>query len=181
MESFPGTDVEAHKPRSCCNLAAAQQERKKKLEFFVWYVKQFPNWPAFKVLDFGCGHGEGVELMREEGIQCYGADVFYEGDLYEDVFRSDLFQRQVIRRIGKDWKIPFVDGFFDLVFSNQVMEHIEYKDMALRELGRVTRVDGVILLKFPTQETIFEGHICLPFVHWFPKGRLRRSYVVLMR
>jgi len=160
---------------------AVAGSRENKPAYFIQYVKGVPNWRSLKVLDFGCGQGEAVELMSQEGIECYGVDVFYAGDTFEDLFQSDVFQEGIIRRIDESGKLAFEDGFFDVIFSNQVFEHVEHKDVALKELDRVLKADGVMCHKFPTQDGLYEGHIGVPFVHWLPKGRFRYSYVVLMR
>ena len=71
---------------------------------------------------------------------------------------------------------------FDVVFSNQVLEHVPDLDKVLSEIHRVLKPGGVILSLFPDRAVWREGHCGIPFLHRFPKGsRLRASYALMMR
>lgn len=150
-------------------------------QYFVHYIKQIRGWDSLRILDFGCGNGEVVKLLRQEGIDCYGADVFYEGGSYEALYKSDLFQNRIIRPVSKSGDIPFPNGYFDVIISNMVFEHIEDKASVLNSLNKVLKDDGFMYHHFPAKEVIYEGHIEIPFAHWLPKGKIRYFYAVLMR
>jgi len=44
--------------------------------------------------------------------------------------------------------LPFPDGAFDLVCSFKVLAHVSHLDLALRELKRVVRPGGTLILEF---------------------------------
>ena len=46
--------------------------------------------------------------------------------------------------------LPFSDGTFDFVFSMAVLEHINDKGLALREMFRVLKPDGMVIFCVPT-------------------------------
>jgi SAM-dependent methyltransferase len=78
--------------------------------------------------------------------------------------------------------VPFPDGFFDMVTNNQVMEHVNDLDGALREIHRVLRPGGSVLSIFPSSDVWREGHIGIPFSHWFHRdSRLRFYYTWVLR
>lgn len=133
-----------------------------------------------KILDYGCGKGEIVVAGRKEGINIYGTDKFYDGDpSYEEVKTN---QNNVIFKLESNNKIPFPNRTFDLVISNQVIEHIDDLETALSEIYRVMKLDGIFISRFPIYETVYEGHIGIPFAHWFfPKSKLRYYYTFLAR
>lgn len=149
--------------------------------YFIHYIKQIPEWQSLKVLDFGCGKGEVVNLLRQEGIDCYGAEVFYAGGCYEDVYKSELFQQGIIRAISESGEIPFDDEHFDVIISNQVFEHVQDIDAAFSSIKRVLKDKGLMYHHFPSKEVIREGHIGIPFAHWLPKGKFRYYYTILLR
>jgi SAM-dependent methyltransferase len=137
--------------------------------------------PGAKVLDFGCGAGEVVAAGRAAGMDMLGADVFYGGsDARLEAERSGILGT-FIQEI-REGRLPFEDEFFDLVASNQVMEHVADLDGVLREIHRVLKPGGTVLSIFPALDVFREGHIGIPFVHWFPRNsRPRFLYTWALR
>ena len=133
------------------------------------------------VLDYGCGRGKTVEILRSRNVSAYGCDVFYEGGNYRDSVGSALLNNGVVREMKGD-AIPFADEFFDVVVSNQVFEHVPDLNIALAEISRVLKPGGVLLALFPDASCWREGHCGLPFLHWFhAKSTLRIYYAALLR
>jgi SAM-dependent methyltransferase len=137
-----------------------------------WITTHVGNRPA-RVLDYGCGAGQIVALMRARGITVFGCDVFYGGGDYSDSVPTEL--RPFVRRM-EDGKIPFENASFDVVVSNQVFEHVPDMEQALREIARVLRPGGIALNVFPDAKVWREGHCGIPFLHWFAKGSTLRIY-----
>jgi SAM-dependent methyltransferase len=139
------------------------------------FVLDFARRHGGRMLDYGCGRGEVVLAGRQAGMDIYGTDVFYQGaktQLPESPFLSEL----------RDGHIPFNDASFDLVTNNQVMEHVENLDFVLAEIYRVLKPGGTVLSIFPARDVWREGHIGIPFSHWFPRGsRMRFYYTWLLR
>jgi SAM-dependent methyltransferase len=143
-----------------------------------WVAKQAAGRPI-RVLDYGCGAGRIVGLLRERGIEANGCDVFYEGGDYSVDIPAELLPS--IRRMQGD-AIPFEDASFDVVTSNQVFEHVENLDAVLAEIRRVLRPRGLLLSLFPDRSVWREGHCGIPFLHWFPKrSRFRFYYAAALR
>ena len=128
-----------------------------------------------RILDFGCGGGAVVAAGRAQGLEISGADVFYGGSQTRDEAERSGLLGSAIREI-QDGRIDFPDAVFDLVVNNQVMEHVEDLDAALREIHRVLAPGGTVLSLFPARDVFREGHIGIPFSHWFAKGSRVRFY-----
>ncbi len=43
-------------------------------------------------------------------------------------------------------RLPFEDAYFDLVYANFVIEHLDVPETALREWRRVLRPDGALVI-----------------------------------
>lgn len=94
-------------------------------------------------LDAGCGRhslpawrrGE-LQRLRERSVQLVGCDLDREAlrDRRDAVCLTDLE------------RLPFRESAFDFVSSNMVFEHLRNPDAAARELTRVTRPGGRILV-----------------------------------
>lgn len=93
-------------------------------------------------LDIGCGHqflpnwmaGEEASL-RKRAKRIIGIDLDWEG------LRTNRFVDAAVFGTGNE--LPFVDGSFDAVTCNMVVEHLEEPQQMLKELHRVLRPGGL--------------------------------------
>lgn len=148
-------------------------------EYCAAWVRASKKFPT--ALDFGCGRGVIVQKLRSSGVDAFGCDIFYEAAAYWEQVPSDYIQKGIIRRI-ENGIIPFPDSTFDLVLSNQVMEHVEHLPQALAEIQRVLKPGGQLLSLFPHKGVIREAHCGIPFLHrlkWL--GRWRVPYAFALR
>lgn len=127
---------------------------------------------TLRVLDVGCGRGDTVAWLVEQGFDAYGVDVresyIANGRSYLGPDRLSLIE---------NGSYPYPDGYFDIVISDQVFEHVSQLDVLAKEVARVTKAGGVGLHIFPAKWTLVEPHLHSPIVHWFPKGPIRRAAI----
>lgn len=148
-------------------------------EYCAYFARTLYGGTKLKVLDYGCGKGSTVELLLKDGHDAYGCDAWYEGGDTSEAIPAAIRNR--IATMDGD-RIPFPDGTFDLVMSNQVLEHVADIDIVLSEMARVLRPGGTCLALFPHREVWREGHTNIPFLHWFPKGSAAQIwYATLLR
>ncbi len=131
-----------------------------------------------RVLDYGCGGGEIVKLLRAQAVEAFGCDPFYGATTYSELENSALLGTAILKM--EEDKIPFPDNYFDFLVSNQVIEHVEDLDKTLAEFQRVLKPGGQFLTIFPDKSTWREGHCEIPFLHWFPKQSTPRVYYALL-
>lgn len=93
------------------------------------------------VLEVGCGTGLILDRVAQRAKSAVGIDIS-QGMLHKAVARG-LNVAQ-----GSVTDLPFADESFDVVYSFKVLAHIKDIDRALREMARVTRRGGVLLLEF---------------------------------
>ncbi|MGE5571017.1 MAG: class I SAM-dependent methyltransferase [Rhodospirillales bacterium] len=150
--------------------------------FVLDFAKRFASArPGAKILEFGCGAGAVVIAGRAAGLDLMGADVFYSGSNARAEAESSGLLGSAILEI-QNGKLPFADSYFDLITNNQVMEHVEDLDAVLCELNRVLKPGGTMLSIFPARDVFREGHIGIPFAHWFKKdSRARFLYTWALR
>ncbi len=148
------------------------------LDFCGSFARQHPG---VRILDFGCGAGRLVEAARAQGIDMRGAEIYYAGSqTRSEAAATGLLGTWITEISGGRLDLP--DASFDLVVNNQVMEHVEDLDATLREIHRVLKPGGQLLSLFPSRDVFREGHIGIPFSHWFPqRSRLRFHYTWMLR
>ncbi|MGJ4922724.1 MULTISPECIES: class I SAM-dependent methyltransferase [unclassified Bradyrhizobium] len=110
-----------------------------------------------RVLDYGCGRGEVVVYGRKAGYEFFGADLDAPASERPEHFRA-----------LRNGRLDFDEGFFDVVISNQVFEHVRDPELAVSEIARVLKPGGAFLALFPDRTSWFEGHVGLYFVHHMP-------------
>lgn len=104
-----------------------------------------------RILDYGCGAGETVGSLADAGFDAYGFDILD----YVNVPSNRI-------SIGNPGRLPYPDGYFDMIFSDQVFEHAQDQDVVFAELHRITRPGGVHLHVIPAKWQIVEPHIYVP-------------------
>lgn len=132
-----------------------------------------------RILDYGCGKGDIVEEGRKLQLKIYGVEEFYGGSTIREGVKAKGLLGDVIVELDGG-KIPFPDNYFDLVFSNQVFEHVPDLNHVLQEISRVLTSHGRLLCLFPSKGAIREGHCGVPFAHWLPKNTYYRYYWLLL-
>lgn len=88
------------------------------------------------VLDVGCGNKPYQGLFSDKVSSYIGCDVV----------QSDLNKVDVICEATK---LDFADERFDTVFSTQVIEHVQDPFMMLKEIHRVMKMDGNLIVSAP--------------------------------
>jgi 2-polyprenyl-3-methyl-5-hydroxy-6-metoxy-1,4-benzoquinol methylase len=100
---------------------------------------------AGRIADIGCGHGRLRAALQ--GVESYiGLDV-----VRFDTFPADLEFRPV--DIDRD-PLPLQDGECDVVIALETIEHLENPRRFVRELRRVTRPGGIVLVSTPNQRSL---------------------------
>jgi SAM-dependent methyltransferase len=95
-----------------------------------------------QILDVGCGTGTMLAYLASYG-KAQGVDVDEEAVGY-------CHERGLLDvRLGAAETLPFEDGSFDLVTALDVIEHLDDDAAALREMRRVLRPGGRILVTVP--------------------------------
>jgi SAM-dependent methyltransferase len=115
------------------------------------------------------------ELRPDLHFEAYGFDVSDHG-----VSRDSRPAAEGVSWISISDPWPYPDNFFQVVISNQVLEHVATPDLFFAELNRTLCSGGFSAHLFPLGHYIWEGHIHIPFAHWIGNRDLLRSYIRVM-
>lgn len=91
-----------------------------------------------RILDLGCSNGYLVRLLEADGHEVWGTDL-QEGPV------SGV--RNYVQGVAE--KLPFPDGYFDVVVSTHTLEHLRKPELALAEMKRVSK--GRLIIVVPRQ------------------------------
>jgi SAM-dependent methyltransferase len=143
--------------------------------------------PDDRVLDFGCGIGEAVEILAARGIDAYGVDVAeWWGKDYGAYWQNtpppppEIVAR--LRSVDEHrYALPFPDRWFRLVLSWATFEHVFDYEAAFREIARILAPGGIAVNVFPGLGSPVEPHLDIPVVAlcrygwWLDLWALRRG------
>lgn len=102
--------------------------------------------PGLKVLDVGCGVGEEVIELAYLGANCVGLEAAEDAVRLINEVR-DEFELNLETIYGNALNLPFNNGFFDVVMSQEFFEHVTNPDLALKEQIRVLKNGGRLIIE----------------------------------
>lgn len=104
--------------------------------------------PQYSLLEVGVGKGKNFDYARARGVEhrfnWHGVDL--------DRFSADQMSG------GDQWTLdvadvqqglPYPDELFDVVIAEQILEHLEDVDASIRELRRITKREGRLIVGVP--------------------------------
>lgn len=105
-----------------------------------------------KVLDLGCAYGSMVAGFLTWGADAYGIDLS-DYAIAKGIKEADYLQNRIFQGSIHDLS-RFDDNTFDIIYSNQVFEHLpeKYVTNLVNEMMRVARPGAILWLAFVISE-----------------------------
>ncbi|CAN7154475.1 methyltransferase domain-containing protein [Trinickia sp. LjRoot230] len=124
-----GSTLEHHLCPSCgCN------DRERHLWLYLAFSRTLEDAPKKRILHIAPEAGIEPRIRRLEPLE-YVA--------------GELSPRAPHHRTINVEKMPFPDGYFDVIICNHVLEHVEHPDQALAELSRCLAPNGHLIAQTP--------------------------------
>jgi len=136
------------------NFRGSQSEIKKRLAGYLPHIKSLVTTGDTTIVDLGCGRGEWLELLKEEGYRALGVDtnrVLLDRCRQRglDVIESDALE---YLRAVPDNSLSSITGF-------HIIEHLRIDDLMnlLDEVVRTLQPGGVVIFETPNPDNVLVG------------------------
>jgi SAM-dependent methyltransferase len=161
------------------NLRSGPQMRE-----YVAIADRLAREQVGRVLDWGCGHGQVSQLLRERGVETAAYD--FRPDSEPQVIQLEQFPEIEAHISSEPVRLPFDSDSFDAVLSCGVLEHVQQPADSLGELRRILRPGGrLFVYKLPNRFSYLEAiarRAGLYYHGFYPDDRIydRRSAEALL-
>jgi ubiquinone/menaquinone biosynthesis C-methylase UbiE len=103
----------------------------------------------YKAIEIGCGEGYSTQRLHKmlpSNVSLFASEYV---DKLVPIARKLNPKVEVIQE--SVYELKHKDNTFDVVFLLEVLEHLDYPDVALQEIRRVLKDDGVLILGVPRE------------------------------
>lgn len=151
-------------------------------------LEKYVQLQGKKLLEIGSGLGVNhIVWINKYCIDCYGIEPDAPG--FESSYKiskelikfNGLNPEKIIDAVGE--RIPFDNDSFDIVYSTNVLEHVQNPGKVIDEALRVLKPGGTMQIVYPNYHSYFDGHYAVfhpplifkGFFPWYVKHIWRRD------
>lgn len=102
--------------------------------------------PEGKILDIGCATGEFLAMCREHHYEPYGVEPSRQA-------REAAASKLNLYVDPEEMLAEYPEGFFDVITLWHVLEHVHDLNGRIREISRVLKPDGVLIIAVPNSQS----------------------------
>jgi SAM-dependent methyltransferase len=111
---------------------------------YRWIISLINPVASGRLLDVGCGVGCLLYEANKRNINVFGLDVSYEA-----LAKARKMMPSMRASVADGERLPFKDDSFDSVVSLGSIEHFLHPERGIEEIGRVSKINGKIVLLLP--------------------------------
>lgn len=126
-------------------------------KFCKYVFAEFPEKST--ALDLGCGNGDFSLAMKKCGFDVHGADI---SNAASNILGNKL------KTFNFEYKYPYEDNTFDLVFSKSVIEHLREPDFLFDEVYRILKPGGTFICMTPSWKHSYRFQFYIDHTHVTP-------------
>jgi SAM-dependent methyltransferase len=136
------------------NFRGSHEEIKKRFTTYLPHIKSLAITPDLLIVDLGCGRGEWLELLKEEGYRALGVDT---NEVLLDRCRARGLE--VIDSDILEYLRELPDNSLGAITGFHIIEHLQIEVLMtlLDEIVRTLHPGGVVIFETPNPENVLVG------------------------
>jgi SAM-dependent methyltransferase len=149
-----------------------------------YYQRFLPREGRLRILDVGAGpSGRTLHYAERRNALFICLDLDAELQRVASRNLTDELRERVVPVVGEAGCLPFPAGSLDVCLCENALEHFTASDHAIRDMARVLRPGGLLLVLLPPWRGPFAGHLSrltwLPWIHLLPPWAFLRLLCAL--
>jgi SAM-dependent methyltransferase len=130
-------------------LAVDEIEKHPYLKTAFQALRELPDFRSQSYLELGCGDGFILEALSADGVRSLRGTTYRKRAV--DYIRTREYPKgaQVDEGIDLNQPLPYADASFDVVYSTEVIEHVEGHRNFMMEATRVLKPGGHLIMTTP--------------------------------
>lgn len=145
------------------HAAIVQKEIGRRLFERLDYLNMTPRY----VLDLGCGTGFFSKQLKQRYPKAQIIGLDFASMMLKQAYNSQTLLKKWSLIQADMMKMPFPSGLFDLIFVNQAIHWANPLPDAMREISRVMKADGCLMLSTLGPDTFRELREAWATVHHY--------------
>lgn len=121
-----------------------KNEPKSYYQEFIDFVKFYLPEKDIKIIDLGCGTGQSSDYLAQAGYRVTGFDY---SQRFIDYAKNNFSKAEYIQ--GDAEKMQIADGSYDALVTFNTVEHLTNLESCLREMIRVVKPGGKLIIQGP--------------------------------
>lgn len=124
-------------------------------------LEMFNNLKGKSVLNIGIGPKPLIDIeLLKMGYSVVGIDISYSFIIAaKGMFQQNNVEAKLI--VSEAINLPFCNGIFDPCLCSEVIEHLKEPEILLKEISRVLKVGGKLILTTPNKFSLSKVFITL--------------------
>lgn len=167
--------------------------------------KNYKSNQRVNVLDVGCGSGASLlymiaELSKafpEKELDFYAFDIDESELTFKDKKSCNNYLFELLKTLNSKYKninwekkVKLIkenddwhceENFFDIIVSNQVLEHVMNKTYFFEKLNKFMKSNSHSFHLAPVSTNVWEFHLNIPFAHWFKSKNILKKYIIIYK
>jgi len=136
------------------NFRGSHEEIKERFTAYLPHIKSLVITDDMPIVDLGCGRGEWLELLKEEGYRALGVDT---NQVLLDRCRARGLE--VVESDALQYLRGLPDNSLSAITGFHIIEHLQIEVLMslLDEIVRVLHPGGVVIFETPNPENVLVG------------------------